>query len=261
MRLSDVPAVRADEVVLGWGRRTVFDRASFELTAGSLAVLGPNGAGKSTLLQAAATATRVRRGRLTVLGHDVTTRDGRSAVRREVSFLPQRPGYHPGFRVEEHVEHAGWLKGLQGPELTRRVTAALDAVGLRDRAGDRLRTLSGGMLRRAAIAGAIVAGPRLLLLDEPTAGLDPEQRVSFRALVRRLAEDSAVVLSTHLVEDATGTCDDVAVLTGGRVVFQGRADELASLGTGQDGTGEVADAAASPAERGYLRALAAVTVG
>ena len=128
---------------------------------------------------------------------------------------------------------------------------AVEQVGLGDRARARLRTLSGGMLRRAGVAQAIVNQPELLLLDEPTAGLDPEQRVAFRALLRDLGERSTVIVSTHLVEDVGAACGEVALMDAGKVVFRGTPDELTARG---EGTGAAGDA---PLERGYSAALAA----
>ncbi|MGH3192487.1 MAG: ATP-binding cassette domain-containing protein, partial [Streptosporangiaceae bacterium] len=127
----------------------------------------------------------------------------------------------------------------------------LDRVALGDRRKARLRTLSGGMLRRASIAQAIVNEPELLLLDEPTAGLDPEQRVAFRALLRDLGQRATVAVSTHLVEDVAAACAQVALMDRGRIVFGGTPGELAARGDGQD-------AGDTPLERGYTAVLAQV---
>jgi ABC-2 type transport system ATP-binding protein len=129
------------------------------------------------------------------------------------------------------------------------VATAIDRVELGDRRKSRLRTLSGGMLRRAGIAQAIVNEPELLLLVEPTAGLDPEQRVAFRALLRDLGQRATVVVSTHLVEDVAAACAQVALMDGGRIVFHGTPDSLAARGEGH-GTGD------TPIERGYSAVLA-----
>ena len=131
------------------------------------------------------------------------------------------------------------------------VAAAIEQVGLGGRARAKLRTLSGGMLRRVGIAQAIVNEPELLLLDEPTAGLDPEQRVAFRALLRDLGERATVIVSTHLVEDVGAACSEVALMDAGKIVFQGTPDELTARG---EGTGAAGDA---PLERGYSAVLAA----
>lgn len=224
-----MPIVTAEALSLGYGRRQVFDEVSFEFGEGVTALLGPNGAGKTTLLNAAATLHAPQGGRLSVLGRDVSKEHDRAALRRETSYLPQRVGYHPGFRVLDYVEYMGWLKGLGGNELSLRAALAVESVGLTASARARLRTLSGGMLRRAAIAGALVSSPQLLLLDEPTAGLDPEQRLSLRTVIRDFAKESSVVLSTHLIEDAISICDQVVVLNEGAIIFQGPASALEDL--------------------------------
>ena len=131
------------------------------------------------------------------------------------------------------------------------MAAAVEQVGLGDKARAKLRTLSGGMLRRAGIAQAIVNEPELLLLDEPTAGLDPEQRVAFRALLRDLGQRATVIVSTHLVEDVGAACTEVALMDAGKIVFHGTPDELTARG---EGTGAAGDA---PLERGYSAVLAA----
>jgi ABC-type multidrug transport system ATPase subunit len=131
------------------------------------------------------------------------------------------------------------------------VSTAIERVNLGDRARAKLRTLSGGMLRRAGIAQAIVNEPELLLLDEPTAGLDPEQRVAFRALLRDIGERATVIVSTHLVEDVGAACSEVALMDAGKLVFQDTPDELITRG---EGTGAAGDA---PLERGYSAVLAA----
>jgi ABC-2 type transport system ATP-binding protein len=141
-----------------------------------------------------------------------------------------------------------WLRELPGPAVPAATQRAIDRVGLTDRADARLKSLSGGMLRRAGIAQAIVNDPDLLLLDEPTVGLDPEQRVEFRQLLRDLGETSCVLVSTHLVEDVVTACSDVLLVNRGTLVFRGLPGELATRGA----TGGIGDSAA---ERGYSALL------
>jgi ABC-2 type transport system ATP-binding protein len=151
--------------------------------------------------------------------------------------------------VAEFVEYFALLKDMPPRQVPQSVAAAVEQVGLGDRARSRLRTLSGGMLRRAGIAQAIVNQPELVLLDEPTAGLDPEQRVAFRELLRDLGQRSTVVVSTHLVEDVGAACSQVALMDSGKIVFHGTPAELTDRG---EGTGAAGDA---PLERGYSAVL------
>ena len=139
---------------------------------------------------------------------------------------------------------------MPAARVPRAVATAVERVGLGDQARAKLRTLSGGMLRRVGIAQAIVNEPELLLLDEPTAGLDPEQRVAFRALLRDLGQRATVIVSTHLVEDVGAACTQVALMDQGRIVFQGTPDELTARGEGTTAAGD------APLERGYSAVLA-----
>jgi ABC-type multidrug transport system ATPase subunit len=233
-----------------FGRTTAVAGVDLQADAGVLGLLGPNGAGKTTLLRMLATVVPPTSGRLRLLGRDPGRYGPRQQVRRQLGYLPQDLGYYRGFTVAEFVEYFALLKDVPAARVAGAVATAIDRVGLGDRAQARLRTLSGGMLRRTGIAQAIVNEPALLLLDEPTAGLDPEQRVAFRALLRDLGERATVVVSTHLVEDVGAACAQVALLDRGTVVFHGTPADLAARGTGH-GAGD------GPLERGYSAVLAA----
>ncbi|MFF3469247.1 ABC transporter ATP-binding protein [Streptomyces sp. NPDC001984] len=225
--------------------------AGVDLQAGPgvFGLLGPNGAGKTSLLRMMATAIPPSSGGLRLLGRDPGSYRPRCEIRRRLGYLPQNPGYYPGFTVAEYVEYFALLKEMPPARIRAAVATAVDRVGLGDRSRAKLRTLSGGMLRRAGIAQAIVNEPELLLLDEPTAGLDPEQRVSFRALLRELGQRATVVVSTHLVEDVATACAEVALMDQGRIVFQGTPAGLTARGDEQD-------AGDTPIERGYSAVLA-----
>ncbi|SEM62045.1 ATP-binding cassette domain-containing protein [Streptacidiphilus jiangxiensis] len=229
---------------------TVQAVAGVDLQAGPgvFGLLGPNGAGKTSLLRMMATALPPSSGTLRLLGRDPGSHRPRCEIRRRLGYLPQHPGYLPGFTVTEYVEYFALLKEVPSARIGAAVATAVERVGLGDRRKARLRTLSGGMLRRAGIAQAIVNQPDLLLLDEPTAGLDPQQRVSFRALLRELGEHATVVVSTHLVEDVATACAEVALMDRGRIAFQGTPAGLAARGDERD----VGD---TPIERGYSAVL------
>ncbi len=176
-----------------------------------------------------------------------TGRAGRSGA--WLGHLPQALGYYPNFTVVEFVEYFALLKEMPSRQVPRAVAAAVERVELGSRARSKLRTLSGGMLRRVGIAQAIVNQPELLLLDEPTAGLDPEQRVQFRSLIRDVGERATVIVSTHLVEDVGAACSEVALMAEGKIVFHGTPAELTVRGEGH-GVGD------APLERGYSAVLA-----
>ncbi len=233
-----------------FGASKAVDGVSLQFGPGVLGLLGPNGAGKTTLLRMLATVLPPSSGQIRLLDRDPRNAAQRREVRRRLGYLPQNLGYYPAFTVTEFVEYFALLKDVPASRVHKAVAVAVERVDLGAKAKARLRTLSGGMLRRVGIAQAIVNDPELLLLDEPTAGLDPEQRVGFRALLRDLGQAATVVVSTHLVEDVGAACSEVAVLDAGHIVFRGTPAELASRGTGYD----VGDA---PLERGYGAVLQA----
>jgi ABC-2 type transport system ATP-binding protein len=243
--------VEINDVTRQFGRTRAVAGVSLQTGPGVFGLLGPNGAGKTTLLRMLATVIPASSGELRLLGHDPGGYGPRREIRRRLGYLPQHLGYYPGFTVAEFVEYFALLKEMPPARVPQAVAAAIERVDLGTRARAKLRTLSGGMLRRVGIAQAIVNEPELLLLDEPTAGLDPEQRVAFRILIRDLGERATVIVSTHLVEDVGAACSQVALMDAGRIVFQGSPDELTARG---EGTGAAGDA---PLERGYSAVLAA----
>jgi len=232
-----------------FGRTTAVAGVDLQAGPGVFGLLGPNGAGKTSLLRMMATAVAPTSGRLRLLGHDPSSYGPRREIRRRLGYLPQSLGYYPGFTVAESVEYFALLKEMPPARIPGAVAAAIDRVELGGKAKAKLRTLSGGMLRRVGVAQAIVNEPELLLLDEPTAGLDPQQRVVFRALLRDLGQRATVVVSTHLVEDVGAACTQVALMDQGKIVFHGTPQELAARGEGY-ATGD------APLERGYSAILA-----
>jgi ABC-2 type transport system ATP-binding protein len=242
-------AISASELSVRAGRHLAVDRVDIELDTGVHGLLGPNGAGKTTLVKALATVLRPHAGRLRLAGVDVDGADLRE-LRRRIGYLPQSFGFYPRYTAREFVEYLAWLKEMPPGAIPGAVERALDRVGLTERADSRMKTLSGGMVRRVGIAQAIVNDPEILLLDEPTAGLDPEQRVQFRRLLREIGGDTTVVVSTHLVEDVAAACEDALLLDRGRLVFRGAIAELEAAGEAIP-----ADEAASAVERGYTALL------
>ncbi|MEV0133297.1 ATP-binding cassette domain-containing protein [Dactylosporangium sp. NPDC050688] len=241
-------AVQAEGLRVRVGRHLAVDGLDLSLGTGVHGLLGPNGAGKTTLMRALATVVKPADGRLQLLGQPVDGRGNLRLVRRGLGYLPQQFGFYPRFTVREFVEYLAWLKEMPGPAIPDAVQRAIDRVGLTEKADARMKTLSGGMLRRAGIAQAIVNSPEVVLLDEPTVGLDPEQRLDFRTLLRELGVDSCVLVSTHLVEDVVAACTDVILINRGKLVYQGTPDGLVAEG-GPDDAGD------SPAERGYSALL------
>ncbi|WP_234360100.1 ABC transporter ATP-binding protein [Streptomyces sp. DSM 15324] len=232
--LTEPSTLRADGLALRFGGTRALDGVSLRLTRGVTGLLGPNGAGKTTLLRVLATAVPADDGRFTALGHDPRTAAGRLALRRELGYLPQTPGFHPDFTAFEFVDYVAILKELTDRGARHReVRRVLDAVDLSDVRGKRLKRLSGGMRQRVALAAALVGDPGFLVLDEPTVGLDPEQRMRFRDLIAQAGEGRTVLLSTHQTEDVAMLCHRVVVLAAGRVRFEGTPAELTARAAGR----------------------------
>jgi ABC-2 type transport system ATP-binding protein len=242
--------VEITDLTRRFGRHQAVAGVNLEIGNGVFGLLGPNGAGKTSLLRMLATVIPPSSGSLRLLGRDPGSYEPRREIRRRLGYLPQALGYYPGFTVVEFVEYFALLKDMPSARVPAAVATAVERVDLGGRAKAKLRTLSGGMLRRVGIAQAIVNSPELLLLDEPTAGLDPEQRVQFRALLRDLGQQATVVVSTHLVEDVGAACTEVAMMDAGKIVFHGTPAELTARGIA-GGTGD------APLERGYTAVLTA----
>jgi ABC-2 type transport system ATP-binding protein len=250
MMATTASGIHVTGLVQRFGRTKALAGVDLVIGPGVFGLLGPNGAGKTTLLRTLATIMGPSEGSLRLLGYDPSDPGERRALRRRLGYLPQNLGYHPNFTVFEFVEYFALLKEMPANDVRPAVARAIERVGLGDRAKSKLKTLSGGMLRRVGIAQAIVNEPGLLLLDEPTAGLDPEQRVLFRAMLREIGERGVVIVSTHLVEDVAAATTEVALMNQGRIVFRGTPDQLTAKGT-EDGE-SLGDSAL---ERGYTRIL------
>jgi ABC-2 type transport system ATP-binding protein len=231
----------------GYPGRVVLEGLDLELRPGVTGLLGPNGAGKSTLMRTLATVQPPLGGRIVL---DGVTIDGEKAaryIRRRIGYLPQRFGWDPGMRVGDFVEYGAWMREVPGKHRARAVERALSQVDLENRKHERMSRLSGGMRQRAGIAWAIVGDPGLVILDEPTVGLDPRQRLQFRQILGGLT-DATVLLSTHLIDDVAASCEHVIVLHSGRVLFTGEVSEMAD----RAGDGVVGH---TPLERAYMELL------
>jgi ABC-2 type transport system ATP-binding protein len=227
-------AIAIEEVRKRFGRTRALEGVSARLGPGITGLLGPNGAGKTTLLRILATVLAPDTGRVRILGRDPAESDERLWIRRRLGYLPQEPGFHRSFTAFEFVDYVAILKEMTDRRArhdeVRRVLALTDLEAVMHR---RIRALSGGMRRRLALAQALLGDPALLILDEPIAGLDPELRLRFRALLSSLAEDRVVVLSTHQTEDVGALCRRVVVLHAGVPRFDGTPAGLAELARGR----------------------------
>jgi len=217
-----------------FGSTVAVDDLDLDLTVGLTGLLGPNGAGKSTLMRMLATVAAPDEGEISVFGHDPATPAGRLEIRRRLGYQPQEPGFHQQFNCFQFVDYVAilkeWTNRRERHDEVRRV---LGLVGLSDVSNRRISRLSGGMRRRLAIAQVLLGDPDLLILDEPTAGLDPEQRLRFRELLGSAAAHATILLSTHQTDDVAALCARVVVILDGRIRFDGSPAELAGMATGR----------------------------
>ena len=214
------------------GAQPALDSLDLEISTGTFGLLGPNGAGKTTLIKILSAQMRPTEGRVTIDGCDID-RD-RAEVRRRLGYLPQHFGAYPQLSAWEFLDYMARLAGVhQGSERKERVAAALEDVGLYDARKKRTGKFSGGMMRRLGIAQAILADPDFLVVDEPTTGLDPEERIRFRRILGRLSRDRAILISTHIVGDISSSCEEIAILDNGRLLFDGPPVEIVRLAEGK----------------------------
>jgi len=228
------PTIEIDDVHKRFGHTTALRGVTFDAATGITGLLGPNGAGKTTLLRMMATVLAPDDGRLRLLGWDPRVADERLAIRRRLGYMPQEPGFHRSFTAFEFIDYVAILKEMTDRRArhdeVRRVLGVVDLEGVSDR---KIKALSGGMRRRVALAQSMLGDPDLLVLDEPTAGLDPEQRLRFREIVSERTSDRTVVLSTHQTEDVAALCQRIVVMLDGQVLFEGTPQELTDVAEGR----------------------------
>lgn len=206
---------------------------SLHIGTGMFGLVGPNGAGKTTLMRILAGLLKASAGSTTVFGNDLATYAGRQGAKAILGYLPQALGLYPNLNAYEFLDYMAILKGVTSKAARdRQIGELLEKVRLTDNAGRKLKTYSGGMKQRVGIAQALLGDPKLLIVDEPTAGLDPEERVRFRNLLSDMALERTIILSTHIVEDISQSCSALAVLKGGRVVFHGAPSALTGAARG-----------------------------
>ncbi|WP_017576966.1 ATP-binding cassette domain-containing protein [Nocardiopsis kunsanensis] len=212
--------------------RRVLEGVDLECGPGAMGLLGPNGAGKTTLLRLLAGVLRAKSGWIQAGRHDLRTRAGRRALRRGLGYLPQDVALPPDMSTRDFLDYVGLLKGMADPHERRRQTAEMvEHLGLDLVSDRRLGTLSAGTRRRVGVAQAFMGDPGLVLLDEPTSGLDPEERIRLRSVLGMLGGDRTVILCTHLLEDVTAVCPELAVLHAGRVAYSGSTSGLREIAT------------------------------
>ena len=210
-----------DRLTKQFQNKIAVDRVSLRLNNGVYGLLGTNGAGKTTLMRMLCGILQPTSGTIAFDGMDVRE-EGYRAI---LGYLPQDFGYYPEFTAMDFLLYMAALKGLPKQSAKRRANELLELVGLQDMGRKKIKTFSGGMKQRLGIAQALLNNPKLLILDEPTAGLDPKERVRFRNLIQQLGKDSIILLSTHIVSDIEHIADEVLMMKDGTLIYNGTWDE------------------------------------
>lgn len=204
---------------------TAINNLNLKIETGIFGLLGKNGAGKSTLMRCLTTLLVPTDGTINMLGIDVIPKNYEQ-VKKIIGYLPQELGLYPNMTVEDSLDYMGILSGLDKETRKTRIEHLLDLTNLKSHAKKKNKQLSGGMKRRVGLVQAMLNMPKVLIVDEPTAGLDPEERINIRNLLTQLSKDRIVILSTHVVEDIAATCKKICIMDSGNAIYTGTVDEL-----------------------------------
>lgn len=215
--------IKVEHLTKSYGKKLVIDDLNIEFGNGIYGLLGPNGAGKTTLMRIIATILNSDSGEIYVNGMSI--KDKRN-IRKKIGYLPQKFMLYKGLTVEEALRHIAIMKELNFKEINTIVTEVIQSVNLQEKANEKIGSLSGGMIRRLGIAQALIGNLDVLLVDEPTAGLDPEERIRFRTLLSEICVSQTVIISTHIVEDVQFLCDKIAILDRGKLVLNDSYEEI-----------------------------------
>lgn len=213
-----------------YGKKQALHHVTLSIQEGMFGLLGRNGAGKTTLMKTLATLLPKRSGHITVCG--IPIEDTRQ-VRSITGYLPQEFSLYPSMNVKDAMNYLALLAGLSAAERKKCIPLLLERVNLTEHQHKKVKALSGGMKRRLGIAQALLNDPQVLIVDEPTAGLDPEERVRFRNLLSEIAENRIVILSTHIVGDIEAACEDIAIINEGSVIYTGTVSDLIKQAKGR----------------------------
>ena len=224
------PMIEIKSVNKFYGKKQALKDVSLTMEQGMFGLLGRNGAGKTTLMKLLATLHGKQSGEITICGIPV---EKSKEIRSIIGYLPQEFSMYPSMKVEECLDYLGVLSGMSRQERRERIPMLLKKVNLMEKRNSKVKSLSGGMKRRLGIAQALLHNPKVLIVDEPTAGLDPEERIRFRNLLCEVAEERIVLLSTHIVGDIEATCEQIAIMNEGEILWRGTVAELLQNASGK----------------------------
>lgn len=228
--------IRIEGLEKYYGKKHALKNVTLTIPSGMFGLLGRNGAGKTTLMKVLATLIGKQGGKVTVCGIPV---EEAARIRRITGYLPQEFSMYPNMGVYEAMDYLGALSKMPKKVRKERIPVLLEKVNLQEHYRTKIRALSGGMKRRLGIAQAILHDPKVLIVDEPTAGLDPEERVRFRNLLCEIAEDRIVILSTHIVGDIEATCEQIAIMDEGEIYYNGTVMDLLRMTEGKVYTAQI----------------------
>ena len=229
-------AIEIRNLTKNYGKKQALSEINLTIPRGMFGLLGPNGAGKTTLMKILATLLQKTEGQVNICGVPV---ENCKEIRKMTGYLPQDFSMYGNMSAYEALDYLAVLSGMSRAERIRKVPEMLAVVNLTEKRRTKVKSMSGGMKRRLGIAQAIIHDPKVIIVDEPTAGLDPEERIRFRNLLCEIAKDRVVLLSTHIVGDIEATCENIAVLNQGKVCFQGKVAELLSSVEGKVYSAEI----------------------
>ena len=232
-----------------YGKKQALNHINLTIHQEMFGLLGRNGAGKTTLMKTLATLLEKQKGEIRICGIPV---EETARVRKMIGYLPQDFSMYPNMTVYEAMDYLGVLSGMSKEKRKQRIPVLLEQVNLQNDSRKKVRALSGGMRRRLGIAQAILHDPKVLIVDEPTAGLDPEERVRFRNLLCEIAEKRIVILSTHIVGDIEATCENLAVMDQGKILYHGTVETLIELAKDKVYTAEISKKELPVMKENYL---------
>lgn len=230
-------SIEIQNLTKNYGKKQALSEVSLTIPQGMFGLLGPNGAGKTTLMKVLTTLLKKTSGEVKICGVPV---ENCREIRNMTGYLPQDFSMYGNMSAYEALDYLAVLSGMSKAERKIKVPEMLEKVNLLEKRKTKVRSMSGGMKRRLGIAQAIIHDPKVIIVDEPTAGLDPEERVRFRNLLCEIAKDRIVLLSTHIVGDIEATCENIAVLNQGKICFNGKITELLSFVEGKVYSAEIA---------------------
>ncbi len=241
--------IEIKELNMFYGKKHALQNINLTIERGMFGLLGRNGAGKTTLMKTLATLLHSKHGEITISGVSI---QNRKEISRMIGYLPQDFSMYPHMSVYAAMNYLGVMSGLDRQTRSKRIPELLERVNLKQHDRTKVKALSGGMRRRLGIAQAILHDPKVLIVDEPTAGLDPEERIRFRNLLSELAEDRIVILSTHIVGDIEATCEEIAIMDSGKLLYRGTVRQLTEKAEGKVYLVEVSKNELSNLKRNYM---------